>query len=151
MYGQVLGRDWDSKVPPVCPHCGDYLRELTTRRCPECGYAPTFAELREAALVTSRDLIELKSVSSTLNGGVVVLVLGYAGYILLRLASAGGAVMLVGLFCGLGAVGCGLQVFRARRLPVHAVELLPQQPNYARGAAVATLGGLLMAISLLMP
>ena len=151
MEEQVFGRDWDEKVAPVCPRCGYDLRGLSDQRCPECGYAPTFAELRSAARETSVTLVQLKDVHLTLKGGTYAVILGFGGFGLLRLGSLGGLGMLVGVFCGLAAVGCGLQVFRVWRLPAHAIQFLAVEPDYTKAALVAILGGVLMALSVWAP
>ncbi len=144
----VFGRAWEHKVPPLCPRCGYDLRGATRQLCNECGYATTFAQLREAAQDTQQALYQLKNASSILKGGIYTLVAGFVVIGLCRLSALGGMGMLIGVFCGLGAIGCGLRVYGLRRLPPQAVQLLDDQPDYTKGTFIAVLGALLIVLSL---
>lgn len=144
----MFGRLWAEKIPPACPDCGYDLRKLASRRCPECGCAPTFAELRQAARNTADAAAEFKNVRESIRVGIGAAILGYA-VVLAGLANGGfGVGMLVGLFCAIIAIGSGANVCRARRLPPAAAALLPVEPDYKTGAVVILLGVVLLVLSL---
>lgn len=135
---------------PLCPRCGYDLRGSPTRRCPECGYQPTRLELREAAEATTQQMYELEDLHFKLRAGCWLGGFGMAGIALLRWVGLGGLGMVVGVICGLGTLGCGLQVFRVKRLPSPAQALVSSDSDCLKGGILSLLGLAMMVLSMLI-
>jgi hypothetical protein len=58
---------------------------------------------------------------------------------------------VVAMLASLPTIGLGLQVFRARRLPEWARDMLPTKPAYGRGTIVALLGLTTMILAVIVP
>ncbi len=145
----VFGRVWEERVPPICPECGYDLRSTLARRCPECGCTPTFAELRHAAKDHAAATAGMKNANDGLTFGAYAVALGYAALVADRVGLGLGLGLVVGFFCGIVAVGSGLRVFRVKRLPAAVTASLSIEPQFHKGAALALLGILLIALCLL--
>lgn len=148
---EIFGRPWREKLPPVCPQCGYDLRAQTQCRCPECGLSPTFRELTQSAQDTYYLSKELETANFKTRIGLYIGGIGIVLTLVMWLVKFGGLHVLVGLFTGLAALGCGLQIYRVKRLPPHARELLSCEPNYQMGLSVAALGVVLMILSFSLP
>ena len=147
---ESIGAAWDEKTPPLCPQCGYDLRGSPVLRCPECGYRPTMRELREAARATSQQMIEIDDLHLKLQAGYWIGGFGVVGGALFRWVELGGLAMIVGVFCGLGMLGCGLQVFRAKRLPSQAQGIASSERDYLKGGIMGALGLAMMVLSVLL-
>ena len=62
----------------------------------------------------------------------------------------GGLGMVVGVICGLGILGCGLQVFRVKRLPSQAQALVSSDGDCIKGGILSLLGLAMMVLSVLI-
>jgi hypothetical protein len=144
----VLGRPWQQKSPPICPTCGYNLRGWTSERCPECGFAPTFAELKRHAEEMADAVFELKNINNNTRVGVFVGAASLGLVLLLQFTGFKGLALLTGFFSGIGTLGCGLQVFRATRIPDRTLELMDDKPDFAKGVAVAALGLLILGVAI---
>ena len=147
---ESIGTEWDEKTPPLCPRCAYDLRGSPVLRCPECGYRPTMRELKEAAKATSLLMLEIEDLQLKLRAGYWVGGLGLAGGAFFRWVGLGGLGMIVGVFCGLGMMACGLQVFRAKRLRPEAQHLVSSEGDYLKGGLVAAVGLVMMVLSVLL-
>jgi len=75
---------------------------------------------------------------------------GAAAAVLLRWFGFGGIGLIVGVLCGLVTMGCGLQVFRARRLPPQAQRFTGTEMDIAKGVLLALFGLALILLSVLL-
>ncbi len=145
-----LDVDCGDRNAPRCPRCGYDLRGSSTGRCAECGYRPTRLELQEAAEATTRQLLEVEDLRFKLRAGWWFGGIGAAGIALSRWIGLGGLEMLIGVICGVGLLGCGLQVFRAKRLPSEAQALVASESDYIKGAILSVLGLAMIILSVLI-
>ena len=146
---RMAGDPWIYKLPPICPECGYNLTGLTSPRCPECGRVFHRKEVEQRARELSYEMLRLKDVNEVPGYGLKAVIGGFAFFGLTRLAGFKSVPAVVGILVGVLAVGLGLSVFRARRLPSSMIEELPAPPNYMLGVGVALLGILLIAVSIL--
>ncbi len=142
--------DCGDRKAPRCPRCGYDLRGSSTLRCTECGYRATKLELREAAQATTRQMFEVEDLHFKLRAGFWLGGFGVAGIALLRWVGLGGLGMVVGVICGLGTLGCGLQVFRVKRLPSPAQALISSDSDCLKGGILSLLGLAMMVLSVLI-
>ncbi len=142
--------DCGDRKAPRCPGCGYDLRGSSTRRCTECGYQATKLELREAAEATTRQRFEVEDVRLKLRAGWWFGGFGAAGIALSRWIGLGGLGMIIGVICGVGLLGCGLQVFRVKRLPAEARALVSSESDYIKGAILSVLGLAMIVLSVLV-
>ncbi len=72
------------------------------------------------------------------------------GIALSRWIGLGGLGMIIGVICGVGVLGCGLQVFRVKRLPAEVQALAASETDYIIGALLSLLGLAMIALSVLI-
>ncbi len=142
--------DCGDRKAPQCPNCGYDLRGSSTRRCPECGYRTTKLELREAAEATTRQMFELEDRHFKLRAGWWFGGLGAVGIALSRWIGLGGLGMIIGVICGVGMLGCGLQVFRVKRLPAEVRAQVSSESDYIKGVILSVLGLAMIVLSVLV-
>jgi hypothetical protein len=142
--------DCGDRKAPRCPNCGYDLRGSSTRRCPECGYRATKLELREAAEATTRQMFEVEDLHLKLRAGWWFGGVGAVGIALSRWIGLGGLGMIIGVICGVGMLGCGLQVFRVKRLPAETQALVSSESDYIKGAILSVLGLAMIVLSVLI-
>ena len=142
--------DCGDRKAPRCPNCGYDLRGSSTRRCSECGYRATKLELREAAKATTRQMYEIEDLHVKLRAGYWIGGLGAVGIALSRWIGLGGLGMIIGVICGVGMLGCGLQVLRVKRLPAEAQSLAASENDYIKGAILSVLGLAMIVLSVLV-
>ena len=147
---EPLDVDCGDRKAPRCPNCDYDLRGSSTRRCPECGYRATKLELREAAKATTRQMYEIEDLHVKLRAGYWIGGFGTAGIALSRWVGLGGLGMIIGVLCGVGMLGCGLQVFRVKRLPAEAQSLAASESDYIKGAILSVLGLAMIVLSVLI-
>ena len=147
---EPLDVDCGDRKAPLCPRCGYDLRGSSTRRCTECGYQATKLELREAADTTTRQMFEVEDIRSKLRAGWWLGGLGAVGIALSRWIGLGGLGMIIGVICGVGVLGCGLQVFRVKRLPTEVQAQAASETDYIMGALLSLLGLAMLALSVLI-
>ncbi len=153
LYGQMeepIDVDCGDRKAPRCPRCGYDLRGSSTRRCAECGYRATKLELREAAEATTRQMFEVEDLRFKLRAGCWFGGLGAVGIALSRWMGLGGLGMIIGVICGVGMLGCGLQVLRVKRLPSEAQALVASESDYIKGALLSVLGLAMIVLSVLI-
>ncbi|HNQ22220.1 MAG TPA: hypothetical protein PKK06_03915 [Phycisphaerae bacterium] len=154
---RMLGTEWHSPLPPVCPRCDYNLTGSVTNRCPECGYIFQQRELRRsdsnlrAQLLALRDTEEWGRLGFKLAlVGVVLTVTGFG-----MTAMAGGMASAVGrvaaIACGLPSFFLGLGAIRVFRLPAWCREEAGVQTSPARAAATVLLALGLIAWGLFSP
>lgn len=143
---------WREKLPPICPGCGYNLTGIESTRCPECGRAVLWTELRTNARTLYHALRQVEDVNDVLTFGTylgasaLAIVGGFCA-----LGWAVGLARVVGFVLALGTIGTGLQVFRVQRFPEWATDLLPQRPNYLRAACVVLMGLTGIALAIFLP
>lgn len=142
--------DCGDQKAPRCPRCGYDLRGSSTLRCAECGYRATKLELREAAEATTRQMFEVEDVRFKLRAGWWFGGFGAVGIALSRWIGLGGLGMIIGMICGVGLLGCGLQVFRVKRLPTETQALVSSESDYIKGAILSVLGLAMIVLSVLI-
>jgi hypothetical protein len=147
---EPLGADCGDLKAPRCPKCGYDLRGSSTGRCAECGYRPTKLELREASDARTRQMFELEDLHFKLRAGWWFGGLGAVGIALSRWIGLGGLGMIIGVICGVGMLGCGLQVFRVKRLPAEAQSLAASETDYIKGAVLSVLGLAMIVLGVLV-
>jgi hypothetical protein len=147
---ELCGREWQERVSPICPSCSYELRGIPELRCPECGYRPTFAELRDGARQTHLALMELESVRANMRIGWIVLACAAAGSPLLRWVGLGGLTLFLGVFIAIGVVGFGLQALRIRQLSPQVREHMEIGRSVEQGVLLAVLGAVFGLVSLLL-
>ncbi len=147
---EPINVDCGDRKAPRCPQCGYDLRGSPTRRCPECGYRPTRLELREAAEATTRQMFEIEDLHLKLRAGCWFGGFGVVGIALSRWVGLGALGMVVGVICGVGMLGCGLQVFRVKRLPSQARALVSSGSDYVKGGILSVLGLAMIVLSVLI-
>ncbi len=135
---------------PRCPNCGYDLRGSSMGRCTECGYRPTKLELREASDATTRQMFELEDLHFKLRVGCWLGGLGAVGIALSRWIGLGGLGMIIGVICGVGMLGCGLQVFRVKRLPAEVQAQVSSESDSIKGAILSVLGLAMILLSVLV-
>ena len=135
---------------PQCPNCGYDLRGSPTGRCAECGYRPTKLELREAAKAKTRQMYEIEDLHLKLRAGCWFGGFGAAGIGLSRWIGLGGLGMIIGVICGVGMLGCGLQVFRVKRLPAEVRAQVSSESDYIKGVILSVLGLAMIVLSVLV-
>ena len=148
---RLVGSPWIHKVPPRCPECGYNLTGLPTRRCPECGITARRKQLEQNAREVVTQAQRIRDINDVPRAGMVVAVVTGA---LAGAAVLGGFSGMARVFCFVGgilALGLGLSVLRAARIPREALDLLAQKPNYMLGIGTACLGVLLVVLSFILP
>ncbi|MCZ6655329.1 MAG: hypothetical protein O7D91_20165 [Planctomycetota bacterium] len=141
--------DCGDRKAPLCPRCGYDLRGSSTRRCAECGYQATRLELQEAAKAKTRQIFEVEDLHFKLRVGWWFGGLGAVGIALSHWIGLGGLGMIIGVICGVGMLGCGLQVFRAKRLPAEVRALVSSESDFIKGAILSVLGLAMIVLSVL--
>jgi len=144
---EPLGADCGDLKAPRCPKCGYDLRGSSTGRCAECGYRPTKLELREASAATTRQMFELEDLHFKLRVGCWLGGLGAMGIAFSRWIGLGGLGMIIGVICGVGMLGCGLQVFRVKRLPAEVRAQVSSENDCIKGAILSVLGLAMIVLS----
>jgi len=142
--------DCGDRKAPQCPRCGYDLRGSSTRRCTECGYQATRLELQEASKAKTRQMFEVEDVRLKLQAGWWFGGVGAVGIALSRWIGLGGLGMIIGVICGVGLLGCGLQVFRVKRLPAEAQALVSSESDFMKGAILSVLGLAMIVLSVLI-
>ena len=147
---EPLDVDCGDRKAPQCPKCGYDLRGSSTGRCSECGYRPTNLELREAARATTRQIYEIEDLHVKLRAGCWIGGCGAVGIGLSRWIGLGGLGMIIGVICGVGMLGCGLQVFRVKRLPAEVQAQVSSESDSIKGAILSVLGLAMILLSVLV-
>jgi len=151
MRGSLLDTEWREKLPPICTACGYNLTGVRSYRCPECGRQNHRLELRDRARRVYHSLKQAEDVNLIVGIGVNLGVAAAAAFFLFwyfRLDVIG---RLAGLFLGIGTLGTGVQVFRARGFPDWALEHMTTKPHYIKGIAVTFFGLAILALTVLLP
>jgi hypothetical protein len=152
----MMGDTWARQIPPSCPRCGYNLTGRSSNRCPECGQVYQRRVVDEFAFELQTRMRRLGNMNNLVRMGFKTALVGAGalGLGILRanhtpsLDEAGRAVAII---CGVMALSLGGNVFRARRLPVWAIEYLPTAPNFNLGLLTSLFGGLLIALSIAIP
>ncbi|MCP4251248.1 MAG: hypothetical protein GY778_29780 [bacterium] len=147
----MAGQPWIHRLPPTCPNCGYNLTGLTSPRCPECGVVFRQKEVEQRARELSVETVRLRGVNDVPWFGFKVAVIGYVVVGCGFLIDLSAFTRIVGVVAGVVAIGLGLSVFRALRVPAHLREDLPSQPNYMLGVGVAVMGLMLAAVAIVLP
>jgi len=138
---KMLGDPWRMDIPPMCPKCGYDLSGTGSNRCPECGTTYVRKVILEQARRTQQLIRALKyanryaaNAQKAVIGGAVLVVVAY----LRQSASPVFAefLRLIAIITAMASLCISLNVFRVRRLPPSAVDLLPEPPSY--GTAITT-------------
>jgi predicted RNA-binding Zn-ribbon protein involved in translation (DUF1610 family) len=149
---RMTGRMWTSSLPPVCPRCGYNLTGSVSKRCPECGGVFRMKDLRRGALDAQRLLEEARRADHAARGGLMIVGLGVALFLLGKLLGGYGSEMLgriCGLVCGFVAVFLGMSVFRVARIPEWAQDHLESQPSRTLAAVTVLSAVGLSAVSII--
>ncbi|HRX85939.1 MAG TPA: hypothetical protein P5572_13050 [Phycisphaerae bacterium] len=152
MRSGIYDSAWREKLPPICPGCGYNLTGIESTRCPECGRAVLWSELRTNARTLYHALRQVEDVNDVIDVGMY---LGSAALIMILGCYAVnwgvGLSRVVGCLLAIATLGSGLQVLRVRRFPEWAAEQLPQQPNYTKAACLVCFALVAIALAIFLP
>lgn len=147
---QMIGRPWVHRVPPECPQCGYNLTGLTSGVCPECGTPVQRRVVEQQA----RDIVaegwRLKGINDIAKGALIIGVATTVMMLALWMMKYPGLARVIGFFGGVLALGLGLSILRATRVPIELLEELDGKPNYPLGIAAALLGAVLVALAVVL-
>jgi len=152
MRGGRLESTWREKLPPICPGCSYNLTGIESVRCPECGRAIVWSELRTNARTVYHAMRAVEDVNDLLNVGVYLGAAALVIVVLFYIIGYGVSLArVVGLFMALATIGTSVQAFRVRRFPEWATEWLPQQPNYLKAVALVIGALAIIALAVFLP
>ncbi len=147
-----LGRDWNEKLPPVCTKCEYNLTGISSQNCPECGVNIYWLDVQRNARKVYHDLRQTEDLNDLIDFGPYVG--GASAFFILffwLIAWADGLGRVIGVGFALMAIGCGLQIFRSKRVPEWARDLIEVEPKYIKGVINISLGLLLIALAVFLP
>jgi predicted RNA-binding Zn-ribbon protein involved in translation (DUF1610 family) len=149
---RLMGDDWQSSIPPVCPTCGYNLTGLTTNRCPECGHVFLRKEIKKEAANLRALMQRAEEVKSFVNIGFKVALVGAAllltGTLLgMKGGTAGIIGRTLGFLCGFVALSMGMTIQRVYRLPPWARHGLKDPPKIEFALATIVISVALLVLA----
>lgn len=130
---ELFGRTWREQLPPICPTCGYNLTGASQGRCPECGGRFLWTEVRDQAKRVYHEIKNVDDMNEMVRIGYYVAASGAACLLVLEFMGLGILGRALAMLLGIGALGAGVQVFRARQLPRWSREFMPHPPDLIGG------------------
>jgi hypothetical protein len=145
--------EWRLPLPPTCPQCAYNLTGLTENRCPECGTAFRWPEVRKYVKHTWSLVMRLRHANQDTRMSLIYSVSGWLAIGMVHLLDSGILIAIVhflAFLAGIMSLILGTQVFNMFRVPSWAREQLLRPPPSLLLGGVAVLFGASLTLGALV-